>query len=102
MLVFVKKIISFLFIIIGSMDPKYWNPLHYLPVLLLGITSLIGIVISDKKSYKFNYLIFIFFINIAIFSSVSILPRYKLAILPLQIIFTNVLIEHIKNKFFKT
>ena len=99
---FVKKAISFLFIIIGSMDPRYWNPLHYLPVLLLGVTSLIGIVLSDKKSYKFNYLIFIFFVNIVIFSSVSILPRYKLVILPLQIIFTNVLIEHIKKNFFKT
>ena len=99
---FVKKFISFLFIIIGSMDPRYWNPLHYLPVLLLGATSLIGIVLSDKKSYKFNYLIFIFFVNIVIFSSVSILPRYKLVILPLQIIFTNVLIEHIKKNFFKT
>ena len=99
---FVKKVISMLFIIIGSMDPRYWNPLHYLPVLLLGATSLIGIVLSDKKSYKFNYLIFIFFVNIVIFSSVSILPRYKLVILPLQIIFTNVLIEHIKKNFFKT
>ena len=99
---FVKKVISILFIIIGSMDPRYWNPLHYLPVLLLGATSLIGIVLSDKKSYKFNYLIFIFFVNIVIFSSVSILPRYKLVILPLQIIFTNVLIEHIKKNFFKT
>ena len=99
---FVKKVISILFIIIGSMDPRYWNPLHYLPVLLLGVTSLIGIVLSDKKSYKFNYLIFIFFVNIVIFSSVSILPRYKLAILSLQIIFTNVLIEHIKKNFFKT
>ena len=99
---FVKKVISMLFIIIGSMDPRYWNPLHYLPVLLLGVTSLIGIVLSDKKSYKFNYLIFIFFVNIVIFSSVSILPRYKLVILPLQIIFTNVLIEHIKKNFFKT
>ena len=99
---FVKKVISMLFIVIGSMDSRYWNPLHYLPVLLLGVTSLIGIVLSDKKSYKFNYLIFIFFVNIVIFSSVSILPRYKLVILPLQIIFTNVLIDHIKKNFFKT
>ena len=97
---FSKKVISLLFIIIGSMDPRYWNPLHYLPILLLGITSLIGIVLSDKKSHRFNYLIFIFFVNIFIFSTVSILPRYKLVIIPLQIIFTNVLIVSIKKKFF--
>ena len=95
-----KKIVSFLFINIQSMDPRYWNPLHYLPVLIIGITSLIGIGLSDKKSYKFNYLILIFLINVMIFSAVSILPRYKLIILPLQIIFTNVLIDKIIKKFF--
>ena len=97
---FVKKAISFLFINIDSRYPKYWNPLNYLPVLLLGITSLIGIVFSDKKSYQLNYLIFIFFVNIIIFSTFFILPRYKLVILPLQIIFTNVLVERIREKFF--
>ena len=81
------------------MDQRYWHPLHYIPVLLIGITSLIGIVLSNKKSYEFNYLFFIFFLNIFIYSTFSILPRYKLIILPLQIIFTNVLIERIKNKF---
>ena len=95
-----KKAISFQFIILDSMDPRYWNPLHYLPLLLLGATSLIGIILSDKKSYKFNYLILIFFIIIIIFSMVSILPRYKLIILPFQIIFTGVLIEYVKEKFF--
>ena len=94
-----KKAISFQFIIMDSMDPRYWNPLHYLPTLLLGITSLIGLVLSDKKSYKFNYLILIFFVIIIIFSMVSIMPRYKLVVLPLQIIFTNVLIERIVKRF---
>ena len=95
-----KKAISFQFIILDSMDLRYWNPLHYLPLLLLGVTSLIGLILSDKKSYKFNYLILIFFIIIIIFSMVSILPRYKLIILPFQIIFTGVLIEYVKEKFF--
>ena len=95
-----KKAISFQFINLDSMDPRYWNPLHYLPLLLLGVTSLIGLILSDKKSYKFNYLILIFFIIIIIFSMASILPRYKLIILPFQIIFTGVLIEYVKEKFF--
>ncbi|MDP6710797.1 MAG: glycosyltransferase family 39 protein [Pelagibacteraceae bacterium] len=95
-----KKAISFQFIILDSMDPRFWNPLHYLPVLLLGVTSLIGLILSDKKSYKFNYLILIFFTIIIIFSMVSILPRYKLIILPFQIIFTGVLIKYVKEKFF--
>ena len=102
LILFLKKIASFLFIDINSSQSNYYNPLHYLPIVLLGITSLIGIIISDKKSYKMNYLIFVFFFNIIIFSSFFILARYKLAILPLQIIFTNVLINHLKNNFFKT
>ena len=96
---FFKKAASFLLIDLKSSDPNYYNPLHYLPVLLLGITSLIGIGLSNKKSYQLNYLILIFFSLVFIFSTVSILPRYKLIILPLQIIFTNILIDDIKKKF---
>ena len=94
---FIKKAISFLFIDINSPHPDYYNPLHYIPVLLFGITSLIGIGFSDKKSHKLNYLILIFFFYVFVFSTVSILPRYKLIILPLQIIFTGVLIESFKR-----
>ncbi|RZO49526.1 MAG: hypothetical protein EVA76_01545 [Candidatus Pelagibacterales bacterium] len=97
---FIKKTLSFLFIDINSPHPDYYNPFHYLPVLLFGITSLIGIGLSDKKSYKLNYLILIFFFYVFIFSTVSILPRYKLIILPIQIIFTGVLIEYLKKLIF--
>ena len=98
---FIKKAVSFLFIDINSPNPNYYNPLHYIPVLLFGITSLIGIGFSDKKSYKLNYLILIFFFYVFIFSTVSILPRYKLIILPIQIIFTSVLIESIKKLIYR-
>ena len=98
---YLKKATSFQFIILDAMDHKYLNPFHYLPILLLGITSLVGLILCDKKSHKFNYLILIFIINIIIFSMVSILPRYKLIILPLQIIFTSALIEYVKKKFFR-
>jgi len=101
LILFFKKATSFLFIDIKSSQPNYYNPLHYLPVLLLGITSLFGIILSDKKSFQLNYLILIFFANIIIFSSFFILPRYKLVILPLQIIFTNIFTEYIYKKFFK-
>jgi len=93
LILFFKKVMSFLLIDFKSTDQNYYNPFHYLPVLLLGITSLIGIGLSNKKSYKLNYLILIFVAYVFIFSTVSILPRYKLVILPLQIIFTTVLIK---------
>ena len=92
---FSKKALSFLFIDTQSTAINYYNPFHYLPVLLIGITSLIGIIFSDKKSYKLNYLILVFFFYVFIFSTVSILPRYKLIVLPLQIIFTNILVARV-------
>jgi hypothetical protein len=97
---YLKKIFSFLFIDMNSSAPNYYNPLHYLPIILLGITSLLGIIVSDKKSYKLNYLILIFCFYIFTFSFFAILPRYKLAIIPLQIIFTSNLIKYINKKFF--
>ena len=96
---FIKKFISFIFIDINSSNPNYYNPLHYLPLLILSITSIIGIMMSDKKSNKLNILIILFFANIAIFSCFFILPRYKLVIIPLQIIFTNIFIDFIRKKF---
>jgi len=95
---FIKKILAFLFIDIKSSELNYYNPIHYIPVLLLGITSLFGIGFTNRKSYKLNYLIIIFFAFVLIISTTSIIPRYKLIILPLQIIFTNVLIENIRKK----
>ena len=100
LILFLKKVVSFLFIDLQSTYPNYYHPLHYLPIFLLGITSLIGIILSDKKSYRLNYLILIFFFNIILFSSFFILPRYKLVIIPLQLIFTNVLVQRLSNKFF--
>jgi len=101
-ILFIKKIISFIFIDINSSYPNYYNLLHYLPLFLIGTMSLVGIILSDKKSSKMNYLILIYFLNILIFSSFFILPRYKLAILPLQLIFTNIFINNIKNYFIKS
>ena len=100
LILFIKKAMSFMLIDIKSSQSDYYNPLHYLPILILGVTALIGIIVSDRKSYKLNYLILIFFTNIFIFSVFFILPRYKLIILPLQIIFTNILIKYINEKFF--
>tara|TARA_B100000686_G_C16779852_1_gene971070 strand:- start:340 stop:1593 length:1254 start_codon:yes stop_codon:yes gene_type:complete len=101
LILFFEKILSFLFIDIKSTQINYYHPLHYLPVLFLGITSIIGIIVSDKKSKELNYLIIFFAANIIIFSIFFILPRYKMATLPLQIIFTNILIDYINKKFLK-
>ena len=97
----VKKAFAFMFIDIKSSDKKYWHPLHYIPLLLIGVSSFFGIIFANKKSPKLNFLILFLLINIAVFSAVSILPRYRLVILPLQIIFTNILFVKIREKYFK-
>jgi hypothetical protein len=99
LILMIKKGISFLLINHQSMDSKYFHPANYLPLLFFGITSLIGIILYKKKSSKYNYLLLVLLAYVGIFSLVAILPRYKLIILPLQIIFTSVFIEKIKSYY---
>jgi hypothetical protein len=99
---FFKKFASIILIDIKSSDPNYYNFFHYFPLLLLGVISLFGIILSNKKSEKFNYLILIYFTTIIIFSFFFVLPRYKLVILPLQLIFANIFFEYINKRFFKS
>ena len=70
-----------------------------MPLLLLGILSTLGLLLSFKKNANFKFLIVYYFFNVAIISMFFILPRYKMAILPLQIILTGSLIENIKLIF---
>ena len=98
---YLKKFLSYIFIDISSTYPNYYHPLHYIPVLIIGIISSLGIILSKKDSHQINFLILFFIVNVAIVSFFFILPRYKLAILPMQIIFINIFINHLKEKFFK-
>jgi 4-amino-4-deoxy-L-arabinose transferase-like glycosyltransferase len=101
LILFIKKFISFIFIDINSSQKDYFRPLHYIPCILVGITSTLGIILSHKKSRQLNYLILMYFLNILIFACFFILPRYKLVILPIQLILTNILLKHILDKFVK-
>ena len=101
LILYFKKFTSFLFIDLKSSYPNYYHVLHYLPILLIGATSLIGIIISDKRSKELNYLILIFFISVIIFSCFFILPRYKLSLIPFQLIFTNILFVYIYKLFYR-
>jgi len=97
---FFQKFLSFIFIDINSTQPNYYHSLNIIPQIILGLASVLGIILSNKKSHKMNYLILYFLFNVFIFSCFFILPRYKLMILPLQIIFTNILIDYVKKKYF--
>ena len=83
-----KKFFSFFFIDINSTYSNYYNFFHIFPIILISILSLPGMFIFYKKSKFENKCIGIyFFVNLIIFSFFFILPRYKLILLPIQVIF---------------
>ena len=94
-----KKLISYIFIDLNSTQPNYYNPSNYLPVLLIAIMSTLGIFVSNKKSYHLNYLILVYIFYITVIPAFAVLPRYKLYIIPLQIMLSFVFINFIKEKF---
>ena len=96
-----KKAISFVLIDFNSKDANYYNPWHFIPILIVGIISIVGILLSDKKSKNLNYLILILITYIGIYSLVSVMPRYKLMILPVQLIFFMIAINFFYEKIKK-
>jgi len=99
LILYTKRVISYFFIDLKSTHKNYYNPFHYVPILILGITSLAGILISDKKSSSLNYLILIIAFYLIVFSIFAIQPRYKIYIIPLQIIFSNIFFIFVVSKY---
>ena len=96
---FFKKIISYYFVNSDSNYPNYYNFFHIFPLLLISILSLPGFFIFCIKGKFENKCLFLYLVlNLIIFSIFFILPRYKLVILPVQIIFATYAIEYVLNK----
>ena len=99
-ILFVKKIFSFYFVDTNSNYPNYYNFFHFIPILLVSILSFPGLyTFYNKKNNLNNYLLLYLILNLIIFSIFFILPRYKLVILPLQIILASHFIKYLINKF---
>ena len=90
-----------MFIDIESSYPNYYNPFHYIPNLILGFTSLLGIIFSNKKNSLLNYLILVYLFYLFVFPIFSIQPRYKIYIISLQIIFSTIFIERLIKRIKK-
>ena len=84
-----KKAAAFLLADTNSSYPNYYNPLHVIPKLILGITTLIGALLVRKNESFFSYLLMYYFFSIALFSVFFILPRYSLSLLPIQLILST-------------
>lgn len=96
---YLKKFLSFMFFNLNSDYPKYYNLLNIIPIFLLSFFFILSIVFARQKNFSYYYLIFNLFLTVGIFSIFFILPRYKLIILPLQLLLINFLIMKIL-KFF--
>jgi hypothetical protein len=89
------KMFSYFFIDLNSSKENYYNPFHYIPVLMLSIFSLLGIYYSNKKSLFLNYFLLIMLIYIFLIPIFAVLPRYKLYLVLFQIIFSLVFFKKI-------
>ena len=99
LLLYIKKIFSFYFFDINSTYKNYYHFMHIIPIALISILSLPGLVIFLRsKDFHQRYLMIYLVIYILIFSLFFILPRYKLAILPIQIILSTFSINYFLNK----
>ena len=84
---FLKKFYSYFFIDMNSDYPNYYNFFHICPIIIISLFSFPGLFIFYKINKFENKCFGIYlFSNLIIFSIFFILPRYKLIILPLQII----------------
>ena len=99
LLLYIKKIFSFYFFDINSSYKNYYHFIHIIPIALISILSLPGLVIFLRsKDFHQRYLMIYLVVYILIFSLFFILPRYKLAILPIQIILSTFSINYLLNK----
>ncbi len=96
---YIKKFFSFFYFNINSEYPNYFHPLFIVPIVFLSIFSTAGIFISVKKlDYKKTYLLLYLLLTMLIFSLFFILPRYKMIILPVQMIYMNYFLYNFFNK----
>ena len=99
LLLYIKKIFSFYFFDINSSYKNYYHFMHIIPIALISILSLPGLVtFLRSKDFHQRYLMIYLVIYILIFSLFFILPRYKLVILPIQIILSTFSINYLLNK----
>mgnify|MGYP001166746890 FL=1 len=98
---FFKRLFSIFFIDLESTQKNYYNVLHIAPNILIAIFSLVGFIICNKKDSKLNYLILLMLVLLMVYSLFALLPRYKIYIIPFQILLTLKLIEYFLKKLIK-
>ena len=98
---FFKRLFSIFFIDLDSTQKNYYNVLHIAPNILIAIFSLVGFIICNKKDSKLNYLILLMLVLLMVYSLFALLPRYKIYIIPFQILLTLKFVEYFLKKLSK-
>tara|TARA_B100002019_G_C21228446_1_gene578693 strand:+ start:316 stop:1554 length:1239 start_codon:yes stop_codon:yes gene_type:complete len=98
---FFKRLFSILFIDFNSSQKNYYNFFHIAPNILIAVLSFIGLSVYDKKNSRLNYLILIMIILLMVYSLFALLPRYKIYIIPFQILLSLKTVEYFLQKLGK-
>ena len=97
---YMRKFFSYYFIDLKSVYPNYYNIFHFLPLLFISALSFPGLfTFFREKNLEKRSLGLYLISNLLIFSIFFILPRYKLIILPIQLILAANFITYIVKKY---
>lgn len=98
---FFKRLFSIFFIDFNSSQKNYYNFFHIAPNILIAVLSFIGFFTYDKKNSRLNYLILIMIILLMVYSLFALLPRYKIYVIPFQILLSLKTTEYFLQKLGK-
>jgi hypothetical protein len=85
---YLKKLFAYIFFNFDSNVKNYYNILSIMPEVLISIFSIFGVFKGLKHFNNIKFIYFIYFFYIFFIPAFSILPRYKLFILPFLIFFS--------------
>ena len=98
-----KKLFYFYFVDLESSYPNYYSFFHIFPIIILSLLSFPSLVVFYRNNkFENKYLSLYLLLNLLIFSVFFILPRYKLVILPIQIMLAGYTINYLIKKIRKT
>lgn len=99
-ILYIKKILSFVFFDINSSIKNYYNFFHITPLAIISLLSIPGFIIAFKQKNKIKllYISMVFSTLILLISIFSILPRYKISIICFQILLTLYVLDYIIKK----
>ena len=93
-----KRLYFFYFFDLSSSQKNYYNPVHIYPIILVSLLSICGLFTFNKKNNKLNYLVLTFLLLVVLYAFFAVLPRYKIYILPFQIILSVSYLKYLFEK----